>query len=462
MCGIVGVLSKNLDYTHHKVMQHLLIFDTVRGIDGTGMAFINHDNTFSFLKGETTGAEFMKESGYLKTPNTIVGNKAVAIIGHNRAATQGACNADNAHPFAFDNVIGVHNGTLELASIKDFRGYMQYHVDSQILYSELDVSDISTVWSKVDGAMALCWYDKRSPAINFARNKERSLSFAFSKDHKSLFWASEEWMIKVATSRAGKEIQNVISFDENQHYTFTYDKQGNISFEKKGLTPYQKKYYPVVAYPSEKESNYDDWGKYTSQYNRKVVDVKEFDPAESFIIKDLKDTGSSLKAIGLTEHGEVLNVFFPSSGREEIKKKIIGRGFYKGVYTPKKLNRYASKMSDGAEFFVQWENLTWERIPVDQTLKLWKDDWGWTVVKKNYEEKPAVVKKEEDYTNWVGGSIISKNEWEKVVTNCTCAWCQSVPEWQNKDHISWYDQSTFLCEECSQDSFIKLQVGIAA
>ena len=59
--------------------------------------------------------------------------------------------------------------------------------------------------AKLNGAFALTWYDRENETMNMIRNTERTLYTVMSKDRKTMFWASEDWMLIVALRRAGIE-----------------------------------------------------------------------------------------------------------------------------------------------------------------------------------------------------------------------------------------------------------------
>ena len=117
------------------------------------------------------------------------------LIGHNRWATTGAINAKNAHPFNFKGLVGCHNGTLVDQTLLD--NHKNFEVDSENLFDSINNEGVRETIRKTHGAYALTWYDKKEDSINFLRNSQRPLCYVFSLDQKTIFWASEEWMLKV-------------------------------------------------------------------------------------------------------------------------------------------------------------------------------------------------------------------------------------------------------------------------
>lgn len=194
MCGNVGCAG-TLNMPIETAFKQLLILDSLRGEDSTGIAFIHRDD-------EVTLAKEVGDPYYvLNSRKAINGFKRAnaVIIGHNRFATTGKVNRANSHPFEVGEIIGAHNGTLKnrfsLPDAKDF------DTDSECLYAWIEKDGVAKAIGGIEGAWALVWYDKRNESINFLRNAERPLFIATSKDKKTIFWASEKWMLSVVAQR---------------------------------------------------------------------------------------------------------------------------------------------------------------------------------------------------------------------------------------------------------------------
>jgi hypothetical protein len=151
------------------------------------------------------------------------------VIGHNRYATQGGINRRNAHPFEFDTLVGVHNGTLmskwRLADAKDFV------VDSENLYHHIEKHGLQDAINQLTGhtdAWALVWWNKEEDTLNFLRNDLRPLFMCRSEDGNVLFWASERWMLEIALSKNDIKRSEIFSLDENLHHSVYIDKDGKM------------------------------------------------------------------------------------------------------------------------------------------------------------------------------------------------------------------------------------------
>lgn len=216
MCGLVGMMG-DINAREKKMFRDMLVFDAVRGFDSTGIVTIqsehiaNTKNTPPIYMTKDLGApqnlwddngdQFFNDRGITKL-------NPRCIIGHNRAATIGKVTVSNAHPFRYKHIVGAHNGSLkdwfDLHNSKDF------DVDSKALFNHIAEKGIKDAWKSFIGAAALTFWDNKEQRLNIIRNNERPLYIVRAKDNKTLFWASELWMITVAAMR------NAVPLEENE------------------------------------------------------------------------------------------------------------------------------------------------------------------------------------------------------------------------------------------------------
>lgn len=222
MCGIVAVVGK-ITASERTAFTELLYLDAVRGWDSTGVFNAKADGSTMMFKQASVPTEFLQRTQAKK----VIGEQGVyALVGHNRAATKGLVNDDNAHPFQHDDVIGVHNGTLR--TTHQLPNNTKFVVDSDNLYYAMTQEGIDTLIPKVNGAYALVWHDAREAgAVYVLRNNERPLWYAHSKDKATCFIASEFPMIVAATDNSRAKIE-----------LFTNDK-GYRCFQFKAMTLYR-------------------------------------------------------------------------------------------------------------------------------------------------------------------------------------------------------------------------------
>ncbi len=172
MCGIVGVIAKNSKLPWHAddLFEQMLYMDTIRGPDSTGSFGVTRQGVVDIIKGDAPGHLFIESSAFLKFKNKICNDYLVAI-GHNRKATKGTVNPHNAHPFRVENIVLVHNGTIQNANDLN----TEVEVDSHAIAHALAKHDCVTALGKINGAFALVWFDQKDKTLNLARNTERPL-----------------------------------------------------------------------------------------------------------------------------------------------------------------------------------------------------------------------------------------------------------------------------------------------
>lgn len=205
MCGIVGVVGTIQNATKDaKLFRDLLTIDVVRGKDSTGVVKVDSTGNVETFKLAVTAGLFLD----MKQANkTIDAGFARLFIGHNRAATIGGVSHENAHPFQFGTLTGVHNGTLTRYVDLDSLAA----TDSAQLYEHMSKHGLQDTLNKIEGAYALAWHDSDGNTFNLLRNDERPMHYAFTKDGKGMVYASEWGMLIWMADRYGIEFE---SFEE--------------------------------------------------------------------------------------------------------------------------------------------------------------------------------------------------------------------------------------------------------
>lgn len=217
MCGLVGIYSSNMERKHEDALSALLYLDTWRGRDSTGVAAIRKNADTEVLKATIPGYEFVegpKLGQHLHLTD-------FCWIGHNRYGTIGKNIKTNSHPFMVDDedgcciLVGAHNGTLK--SKYRLPNHASYGTDSEALYNSIATEGLEKTLEELEGAWALTWYDHVEEELRFLRNNERPLFYAWEEGRKTLIWASEMWMIRVACSR------NKIKLEDDKVYSVAED-----------------------------------------------------------------------------------------------------------------------------------------------------------------------------------------------------------------------------------------------
>ena len=239
MCGLVG-LAGDLAHKDEATIKKLLVIDYFRGTDSTGLAALRKNGDVHLVKAAVNPIDLF-DMGRFKT--ALAPSLSSVLLGHNRAATKGAVNNNNAHPFQYDHIVGAHNGTLEKSSwdkLDEMSG-VKTDVDSMAIFAAIAKCGIEAVVPELQGAWALTWIDLKEGTLNFLRNKERPLWYAYSEDFKKVFWASEYKFIDVAVSTSAIEYKmhkdnegyTYYSFKENWWYRFNIKDLASGAFSEK-------------------------------------------------------------------------------------------------------------------------------------------------------------------------------------------------------------------------------------
>lgn len=239
MCGLTGVAGK-IGKKEEDIFRDLLVVDALRGTDSTGIAVVSSQFDVKIAKQVGNPYELFDTKSY---DRALMGLNRV-LIGHNRWSTVGVSNRANAHPFQYDHITGAHNGTLKnkgtLLNGNDFA------VDSQALYNHIAKEGLKSAITKADGAWALTWWDANEKTINFLRNQERPLWMVRSDDGKTLFWASELWMLEGVLDREGIKYGDSHLVEKDFHYKIGINQMGELAQpilqEMKGPPTYQGNY----------------------------------------------------------------------------------------------------------------------------------------------------------------------------------------------------------------------------
>ena len=199
MCGIIGLVHKpgvgGFLTTAKSIFADLLYIDSLRGPDSTGMFMVSDGNKVLSLKQCAPPYILQKSREYVDIEKA--GEKdGVFWVGHNRKATQGMINSDNAHPFRSGSIIMVHNGNFPA-----YKTHFDTEVDSEALCKYLDThqKDLDYGLTDIKGAFAIVWYDMQKRSLFLYHNQDRPLFMA--ETHSSFVFASEAIFIKLAIDR---------------------------------------------------------------------------------------------------------------------------------------------------------------------------------------------------------------------------------------------------------------------
>jgi len=199
MCGIVGVAG-NLNNNDIKIFKELLFVDTLRGRHATGMyAYSAKKNEGELVKKAMEAPSFLE----LKQVDKLCNISKSLLLGHNRHATIGNLSGVNAHPFQYQDIVGVHNGSISIPSFTQLKNKFKnpdyFQVDSDAIFANIQHFGIEDTLKEMQGAWCLVWVNLEEQTLNFLRNEKRPMTLY--RDEGDLYWASEVNMLRAILSR---------------------------------------------------------------------------------------------------------------------------------------------------------------------------------------------------------------------------------------------------------------------
>lgn len=281
MCGLCGIAGQLLT-TDQNAFKLLLFLAELRGEDATGVIRVGRGKEKDKKKGNSIplgalrqtvpASHFLYEDVKGTKDKILWGPKdTIAYLGHARFGTIGAkTNPDNAHPFSFPNVIGMHNGTIT----KKFKHTDEYETDSEALYRNINDYGLEAALNEIESfstAYALTYIDKKNYTLNLIRNDKRPLYFAVCDSRSAVAWASEDWMLKAVINRMWPnekpEVMQPLpdvhfEYDLLQPRFWEHPKTQKLEIKK---TTYTHTTYPIQTYKGHGASRgggFEHWGAF--------------------------------------------------------------------------------------------------------------------------------------------------------------------------------------------------------
>ncbi len=279
MCGMCGVASSFLVASEIGVFRDLLFLNQLRGLDATGVIAVEKPSIKDIEKKRPLRTLWCKEANesslFLfydvdKKPKKMIfdGAQKRVLLGHTRAGTIGANTVQNAHPFSFSNVIGMHNGTVH----KKFKHKDEYGTDSQAIYRNINDYGIDATLNEIEGydsAYALQWIDNKTNTLNFVRNSSRPLHFATFANGSSLAWSSEDWMLKGAITRKTNQSPGAI-WSPKPGFLYSYDLTAENYLSKPDVREIK---IERPTYHSSYRGTHSQWGGMYGEWNEDIQDI---------------------------------------------------------------------------------------------------------------------------------------------------------------------------------------------
>jgi hypothetical protein len=440
-------MGDKLGQNEAKAMEMLLHLDALRGKHSTGVAVAKKHGAVELYK-EVGPPDYLYKSFPDKfTHGRLALHDTFMVMGHNRWATQGKINAETAHPFNFNKIVGAHNGTVNIYSLRDLDGYKEYDIDSQIIYKHLDENPIQEVWDAADGALALTWYDKEEKILNFARNKERPLLYAITPDKSTIIWGSEDWFIWFACGRNNIKLGEdaVTEVEENTHYKIKMV-EGKVEVDKIKLTPFKRK--PVTVKTS-------TWTGGTGSSVAGATNVtplydEEFFIEEWYPLTSLKKGGKTVPGTGwfgasTIEYGEIRVIV---RHIDEMAQMVIDRlndNDMWAVWKTSKAYYQYSKKTQKWVLCVDWADVD---LDYDHRTMPPRDN---KVVELS-PPKEGEVGYLQEYVNMFN-MMIPRQTWQANVDAAGgCSQCGHPADWSERNGMQWRYHGVelvFNCPTCS-------------
>jgi predicted glutamine amidotransferase len=249
MCGIVGFVHGGRvrqDTNRSDWFTSALYAGALRGMHSTGVFAVEDSHEVYLMKAAQEAATFIDRRTNADVLDSL-GWGTRAAVGHNRFATSGKINFENAHPYQHGEITLVHNGTLK--AYYHMPSHEEADTDSSRIAAALNAASPASavkVLEELQGAYALVWYDARSATMNFARNDERPLDYLYLNNDQ-LFFTSEGGMCSWLTERHGLTDKYYATHPFSTHvlYTVHTDDDGafvlnggdKLAWEKQEYTP---------------------------------------------------------------------------------------------------------------------------------------------------------------------------------------------------------------------------------
>lgn len=429
MCGLVGVAG-HVSVKEEGVFKRLLELDTIRGPHSTGILAVDSAGNTQVVKKVGTPWDLYQ----YKQVDEIFRASLSVLMGHNRWATKGKINHINAHPFEHEHIIGAHNGTLRNQSL--LINHKKFEVDSDNIFYSISEVGVDETIVKTCGAFALTWYDTEQETMNFIRNDERPLWICESEDKRTVFWASEKWMLEVTLGIAGVK------------YREPYEPKPGLLLSYPIQTTYNKEAFKDVVARHVELHKYPVYAKTTSTAGGTQGNSAGKSEANGNVFDKVDKNGKKLLSPNdLMAQGKV--EFFVSS--LETSKANTGQQWVVCGATQDDCN-IELRIYPGSQAEIDWLMLSVHLFEgnVRGSTTVAGETWATLDPRSIIELIPLDGSKEDDGDEFAvvyGGILLPEAEYDLAVV-CGCGNCKTIPTIEQSDELVWVDAQNFICGEC--------------
>tara|TARA_Y100001973_G_scaffold106774_1_gene187457 strand:+ start:4113 stop:5450 length:1338 start_codon:yes stop_codon:yes gene_type:complete len=439
MCGLTGVAG-DITAKTKDVFRTLLVLDTLRGPHSTGVASIGPQGDWNLVKKKGNPYDLFDSREY----NSVMTYPSYALIGHNRYATKGKINNINAHPFEFEHVVGAHNGTIR--GQHRLPEHTQFEVDSENIFYSIDKYGIDETLAVLEGAYALTYWDKRTEDLILLRNSERPLYYTMTEDNRTMFWASEEWMLRIATSRCGVKHGNVIEVRPCNIYRFDIERKFNSRPIKVSIQAFTEFKAPLPVAQHNKGSSAWPHNKKSEPAKKPLVGQHE----------EGKD--SPLSAAMMTKLIKTVVEFEVDGHKQNAHRQWFITGHMK-EFPEVEVRVFASPDTK------LWNTLVLNYDSVfEGEVSSYSKVGDTACVNLKLSTVEEVIEFEDDgdddevneFSTFLGynNKLLTEDQFNELTAN-GCAWCSGNVTTFDAKNIHWVAHDSFVCADCQEVAEVK-------
>jgi len=458
LCGIVGCVGK-IWRSEEEAFKMLLQLDTIRGPHSTGVLSVGTTReNYDWLKQVGTPWELFECDQW----GAFNRRAHRVLLGHNRWATRGKVDNDNAHPFEHEKVVGVHNGTISAQyRLKDHK---KFEVDSDNIYYNISEEGIEETLKKLEGPFALVWYNKETGQLQMVRNKERPLYICKSDDGRTYFWASEPWMLRIALSKHDIKHTDPIEVKDGQLVSFDVP-FGDVS-KLDNFLPHTKavEFYKAPTYQHSNTSYYpghNNWHNHAVQKGGAKNNVVPFvrnavsgDSLKQYLGKTVR-----FSVVGERTHNhqdyilcQVEDYLNPDLRIFTTKKTKLGKLLLdSNLMFSAKVKACTAKEQFGNYVTVDHRSIKeLDQQGMQEMLALThqRDEEAEKI------EAEEAANEEMKMFPVYRGKMVTLEEWY-ANTAIGCTWCKDFPKPEEADALTWINPREYVCKLCAEEPEIQ-------